>query len=203
MSLQLDSDFVEAKNQDQIKPIFLYTITDYDGGGTDLRLAGYDVNVTYDGLEYQAFPIEHERIGQNSNGEVDSCRVKLANVNRLLSFYTEQYEFYLKKVTIKTVFADLLSDASAYRDDIYYILSYAVSESVAEFELTSRFNVLQVQLPGRVYLRNHCKWDFKSARCGYSGPETECSKTLTQCRIYANELRYGGFPSIPLKRLYV
>lgn len=42
----------------------------------------------------------------------------------------------------------------------------------------------------------NCQFKFKSSRCGYSGSETKCDKTLTRCKTLSNVTNFGGYPSI-------
>jgi len=198
----LDGVFIEEKNKLENAPIFLYTIEEYDGSN-DLHLAAYAENVTFDGITYTRFPIQHDIITENTSGEVDSVKVKIANASREIQAYLEAYDWRKKKVIIKTVFANQLSDPDVFRDDIYYIASYVMNAEAAEFELSSKLDILQVTLPRRVYLRNHCRFKFKGTECGYAGAATTCNKTLQQCRAYSNQLRFGGFPSIPTRRIYL
>ena len=63
--------------------------------------------------------------------------------------------------------------------------------------MTSKFDVLDVNLPLRRYSRHFCSWVFKSAECGYDGGEAACDHSLARCKVLENVERYGGFPSIP------
>jgi hypothetical protein len=45
---------------------------------------------------------------------------------------------------------------------------------------------------------NWCFFIFKSEGCSYEGPETECDKTIADCRLRFNDVkRFGRFPSFP------
>ena len=197
----LDSDFVKSKNAQENQPLYLYTIYDYDGS-TDLFFTNYDTNITFDSQEYTKFPISHEFISENTKGQIDTIKVILGNVSRLIQAYLEANDFRGLKVEIKQVFADLLDDADAYIKHIYYIDSYTADQQNVEFNLTSKFDVLEVELPARKFSRNTCGWKFKSPECGYVGAETECSKVLSRCRVLNNSSRYGAFPSIPSRAIY-
>ena len=197
----LDSDFVLEKNKQENKPIFLYTIYDYDGS-TDLFLTNYNENVTFDSQEYTAFPIIHEFTSENTQGQVDSVRLTLGNVSRLMQAHLEANDFRGVKVEIKQVFADVLEDADAYIKHVYYVDSYTADQLSVEFILTSKFDVLEVELPARKFSRNTCSWKFKSTECGYAGAETECNKTLARCRVLENSSRFGAFPSVPSRQIY-
>ena len=201
----LNSTFIEQKNQKENKPLFLYTVYDYDGSDNNLYYCEYDTNVTFDSQVYTKFPISHESIGENTKGEVDAVRIVLANVSRLIQAYLESYDLRGKKVRILTVWADHLDDADAYTEDIFYIDSYSADQDNVVFTVTSKFDVLGVEIPVRKYSRNYCGWKFKGADgyCGYSGDETECNRTLKRCRELNNSARYGGYPSIPSRHIYV
>ncbi len=116
--------------------------------------------------------------------------------------YLQDYDLRTKKVTIKLVWADLLSDTGSYMDQTFYIDSYSSTEQAVSFVLSTKLDILNVKIPCRDYIRNHCEWKFKSTQCGYSGGESECDKTLQRCRVLGNYSRYGGFPSIPFGKIY-
>ena len=184
------------------RPIFLYIIEDYDGSN-DLYLVGYDEDVVYDSATYSRFPITHEFIGENNQGQIDQVKVRLANVSRLIQLYLEQYDFRGKKVIIRTVWVNQLTDPDAHIDDIFYIDNYTADQTNVEFTLTGKFDVLGMDLPARRYARNYCSWKFKSSECGYTGAETECGKTQQRCKQLNNYQRFGAFPSVPTRRIYI
>ena len=199
----LDSTFTQEKNAQSNEPVFLYTIYDYDGASTNLCYAAYSQNITYDSQEYVRFPITHESIPESTGGEIGNVIVTLSNVSRLIQAYLESYDFRRKKVVIRQVWANQLADTDAYMDDTFYIDSYTADQNNVTFTLTSKFDILSVNLPARKYLRNYCGWKtLGCTECGYGGAETECNKTLTRCRVLANSGRFGGFPSTPSRKLW-
>ena len=194
--------FKQEKNKPANQPIFLYTIYDYDGLNNNLYFAEYDEDVVYNGITYIRFPITHEFIGENTQGSVDSLKVMISNVSREIQAYLELYEFRNKKVDVMLVWANQLQDPNAYIKDTYYIDSISATEEAVSFALTSKFDLLDVTIPNRKYSRNYCSWKFKSTECGYAGAETLCNKTFQRCQALNNRLRFGGFPSIPSRRIY-
>ena len=202
MPRNLSNDFKIEKNKASNKPITLYVLKEYNGAD-DLRLAEYDSDVIFAGDVYSRFPITHENIGENAQGEINQVSVTLANVSRVIQGYLESYDLRGKKVIIRKVWADNLADPNMRTDFIYYIDSYTADEKNVTFILSSRFDVLDLELPARKFSRNYCSWKFKSPECGYAGVEGECNKTLQRCRELSNQLRFGGFPSIPSRRIYV
>jgi len=200
----LDATFKNEKNSQSNEPLFLYSIYDYDGASTNLYFVDYSKNVTYDGQEYVRFPITHNSISENTNGEIGNVTVTLSNVSRLIQAYLEAYDFRRKKVTIKQVWANQLADTDAYIEDIFYIDSYTADQQNVTFTLTGKFDILSVELPARKYSRNYCGWKtLGCTECGYAGAETECNKTLKRCRELGNSARFGGFTSVPSRTLFV
>ena len=197
----VNSTTKSEKNKSANQPIFLYTIYSYDGTN-NLNLAEYDTNITFNSITYTRFPITHDFIGENTAGETEQIVVKVANVSRLIQSYLELYDFRGKKVVIKMVWANQLADTSACINHTFYIDSYTADENNVQFKLTSKFNVVDLKLPGRKYSRNYCSWKFKSTECGYTSAESECNKTFARCQALNNRLRFGGFPSIPSRRIY-
>ena len=53
------------------------------------------------------------------------------------------------------------------------------------------------RFPQAMILKNHCRYRFKGARCGYAGAETACDHTLARCReagqFHAIRGRPGGW----------
>ncbi len=133
---------------------------------------------------------------------IDSVNLTVANVSRVIQSYLESYDLRGKKVSIKTVWANQLADTSAYIEDVFYIDSYTADQDNVSFVLTSKFDVLDVELPLRRYSRNYCNWKFKGTECGYAGSDTTCNKTKQDCKNNKNNYaRFGGFPSIQSNRI--
>jgi lambda family phage minor tail protein L len=201
----LDSTSKSEKNKPANQPIYLYTIEDYDGSN-DLNLAEYDTDIVYPtsgGITYTRFPIKHDGIPENSQGEIDTFRVSVANVNRVIQAYLEGYDLRGKKVTITLVWANQLADSDANIKFIYYIDNYSVTQDAVEFALSSKYDIIDLTLPAGTYNRNYCRWKFKSTECGYTTPQTTCDKRKTTCKNVMNNIaRYGGFPSVPTGRLF-
>jgi lambda family phage minor tail protein L len=198
----LDADFISRKNAKENKPIFLYHIHEYDGSN-DLFLAEYDADVTFDSQVYTRFPIKHEHIEDTSQGQINGVKVIVANVNRLFQAYVEAYDFRGKQVDIIHVWADKLDDPYAKMVDTFFIDGYSCDEKTIAFNLTSKMDVIELQLPARRYLRTHCYWKFKGTECAYAGAEASCNRTFQRCKELANQERFGSFPSIPFRNIYV
>lgn len=201
--IELTDDFIAEKNKLSNKPIYLYEIINFDGAGANLTLAAYDDDVVFNSKTYLKFPIKHESIGENNAGEIDAVMVRVANVSQFIQSKLETFDFRGKKVLITMVFANLLSQSVDCMVHTYYIDSYVANIEAAEFTCTSKFDLMKLELPARKFWRNHCTWKFKSTQCGYAGAQTSCNKTFQRCKALANQTRFGGFPSVPSRQVYV
>jgi len=202
MPLDTGATFISEKNKAENRPAFLYKIFEYNGTD-DLLFTSNDEDVTFDGDTYTRFPISHESISDNTNGQIDTVNLRIGNVSRLIQAYLEAYDWRGKKVTIAQVFLDQLADTDAVIVHTFYVDTYTADEKDVTVVLTTKFDVLDIQLPLGTYNRNYCRWKFKSSECGYAGAEAVCNKTKQDCRDNkANVLRFGGFPSIPQRRLF-
>jgi len=186
---------------------------------TTVYYAEYDQQVIFGGIPYLPFPLSHELISTNAMGEVDAVKVRLSNVSREMgALLIQNNGLKGKKVTMKMVFSDHLDDASAYISDTFYIDASEITEQEASFLLTSKLDLYEVQIPGRIFERDHCQWQYKKEGCwrwsgsawiapsGFINESTQCDKTLggpTGCRYHLNQLRFGGFPGIPSRGLFV
>lgn len=205
--------FILEKNKRENKPVFLYTIYNYDGNNTNLNLAEYSEEISFLDPEsdsgdlptvFTPFPITFEYINEQSQGEVDEVKVSVGNVSRMIQAYLENYDLRGKKVRILQVFADILDYSDAYLQHIFYVDRWEQpDEQSVIFYLSSKFNVRDVQLPKRIIIRSSCAWVFKSSECGYTGSETVCNRTLVRCRELNNNERFGNFPSAGGKRMYI
>lgn len=195
--------FVQELNKSTNQPIFLYTLFAYDGS-TDLNLAADKANVTFDGVEYTAFPISHDAVSENSQGEINAVKLIVSNISRLLQGYLETYDLRDKKVRIRLVWRNRLAYPLDKIDFEFYIDSYSANQDNVVFMLLPRISALGLKIPARIYSRNYCQWkNFKGTECGYAGAETECNRTKQRCKELDNYKRFGGFPSIPTKQLQV
>jgi len=201
--IELTADFVLEKNKATNKPVYLYEVADIDGLGTNLCFSGYDDDISFNSKTYIRFPISHESTSENTSGEIDNVVIRLSNISQFIQDKLEIYNFRGKKVVVTLVFVNLLSSELNCLEQTYYIDGYTADQDTVEFLCSSKFDLMSVEIPTRKFWRNFCTWKFKSTECGYSGDQTVCNKTFQRCKVLQNQMRFGGFPSIPSRRLYV
>lgn len=216
MPTEVTNTFRDEKNKQVNAPITLYEVEIDDT--TELDIAEYDVPVVYGGKVYTPFPITREGIPMNLSGEIDMVRVAVANVNQQMGAYLlANNGLRGKKVVMKLVFSSLLDDPDAHIDNEYWIDGAIITEQTATFNLTSKLDLLQVQIPLRSFIRDFCPWDYKKLGCwiftgtysppsGFANAATQCDKTRKGehgCEYHNNVKRFGGSPTMPARRVYV
>lgn len=203
MAKTTSDNFKEQKNTLGSQPIHLFTVEDYDSAGNSLHWAAYPSSVEFDGVTYDPAPISFDSVKENNSGQIDTTTVTVSNVTRIIGGYLEAYDLKGKMVVLKTVFANRLGESDAYIDDVYFIDSYSMDAYNVSFVLTSKFDVLSVQLPMRKFTRTVCAWKFKSAECGYTGAGDHCQRLKQNCQALGNYDRFGAFPSVPQRRVVI
>ncbi len=167
----------------------------------NLYFAEHKEDVTFDDITYTKFPMSREAATENTSGEIDVVKIRLANVSRVIQYYLENYDLGGKKVIIRQVWADKLADVANVRTEVFYIDRYTASDKVVEFDCSSKFDVQDVELPFGRYMRGVCRWKrFKDANCKYVGGYATCNRTMAACRERQNIINFGAFPSVPSQR---
>ncbi len=144
-----------------------------------------NANITWDGQVYAAWPLEISGYTQQAGGSLPRVRLKLANVNGLLSMLALNFNDMLgAKLTRYRTFSRFLdavnfvggvnADADPTiqigQPDIYY-LERKVSENklMVELEFASEFDVVGVMLPRRQINPFMCAWCYRGSECGWTG----------------------------------
>lgn len=175
-------------------------LLEFDIPGTgDIRLTSNNENVFWPesgGNLYTAFPFTVEDVREDSSGALPSFSIKVSNVTRALVPYLEETDgFKDASVRIMVVHSDHLDLTTAEIDEEFDVLGVGVDEMWATLTMGAP-SPMRMRSPKDRYLKDHCRFKFKSARCGYSGTATLCDRTFKRCKALGNSARYGGFPGI-------
>lgn len=76
-----------------------------------------------------------------------------------------------------------------------------MSQTYCAFSVERALYSYSTVSPNMTYDVN-CQFTFKDGRCGYSGIETKCNKTLSRCQALGNVTRFGGYPSVVVPVTY-
>jgi lambda family phage minor tail protein L len=188
--------------------------------------------LTWQGQEYAPFPIQASGFELSTGGQLPRPTLVVSNVLGVVTFLVLTYRDLLgAKVTRKRTMQKYLdtvnfdggvnptADPTAeFPDDVFFIEAKKnETPELIEFELSSSFDVQNVQLPKRQIIQNICPWRYRGPECGYTGTayfnsndqpvgtlqQDVCGKRLTSCKLRFGqfaELPYGGFPAAGLVR---
>lgn len=176
--------------------------------------------IIFRGNAYGARPFGISGIGFTGNGKAEKPKLTLSNLDSRISAMIRSYNGMMQaKVTIWITAAELMDEAGnvedgAYRKLVYYVERPSmVNKSIAEFELTSPYDMDGIMIPARI-TQSVCYWAqrnwYRSGKgCGYNGsrmfdkdnnPVTDpsldrCAGTPTACKLRFGEnnpLDFGG-----------
>jgi phage-related protein len=178
--------------------------------------------VTFNGRTYKRFPISISELEENARGDLPVLDVSVSNATREVQSFLERRNGLLdRSVKLYIVSTALLSDASAAVSQKFTITSSFADAERVTFRL-SQLPLVEVKMPHQIYSRSRCRWEFKSAECGWGlpslpagvGDSAACTKLRTGtggCEWHGQQYldagqtslwpaRFGGFPTIPRRR---
>ncbi len=145
-------------------------------------------SVIWNGETYTAYPIELTESSINGNGSPPRPKLTVSNIHGFVSaLLLEQGNLVGARFVRRKVFARFL-DASnfannvnpfgtpdptaAYDDEIYFVnRKLQENPAVVELELSSPFELDNIQLPNRPMLATVCPFVYRDGEtCGYKGP---------------------------------
>lgn len=146
--------------------------------------------------EYAAFPFDLEEINDQSKSEVPRLALLVGNETRAIQGYLDAGGGGVgATVIIRVVHSQNLAETDPEFEAKFRCLDCHADSKMVTFYIGAA-SPWAIRFPRNRLLKDFCRWRFKSTECGYSGAETTCDKTLTQCRLRSNSIRYGGFPGV-------
>jgi lambda family phage minor tail protein L len=156
------------------------TLYFHDGSSNNYK------NITFDGIEYIAFPVFLEGFEYDGKGSLPRPKLRAANINGFVSYYILNGQNLIgAKFSRKRVFArfidginfdnginpyGLADPEAAYPDDIFFInRKITENKDYVEFELATPLEIDNVKLPTRMIFANICGFKYRDSSCGYTG----------------------------------
>ncbi len=158
-------------------------------------------DITGKGQLYQAFPFTIGETSEDSDGSDPNVSLKVSNVSQGLQWYVEDSGGGVGTQVILRVVNSKNLNGNADLEEYYTVLSSKIDEQWVEFTLGTDYSA-RTRRPLDRYMKNNCRFKYKSARCGYTGNSSSCAHTLTACRARGNSKRFGGFVGIDQKGVY-
>lgn len=211
----------------QVKTRLLLTLTLRDAENSVIRILENDTlaNLSHGGNTYIGAKVKRGKIESRMEGGPQKVSIQISNIGQQFSALVANEGDVLTNsgcVIEEVIYIppgeDLIeqegTDALLLEDGGYILLdndyivgdsvnifegkinNVALSESEFSFDVERILGGYSTQSPNTTYDVN-CQWVFKDERCQYAGAETTCDKTFTSCQARFNEIRFGGYPSIP------
>ena len=179
--------------------------------------------VTWQGRQYQAYPIQGSGFEMNGKGASARPTLKVSNLHGMVTGMAEDLQSLVGGTVVRRkVYARFLDavnfvNGNSDADPEQEVISRWRIEQCSELSAVSASFVLATPtetdgavFPGRIMLANTCMWTYRSDECGYTGravadefdkPTTDirkdkCSKCMRGCELRNNTGNFGGFLSI-------
>ncbi len=179
-------------------------VTDYMIGH-NLRIVKNHEEITWREQNWLPTHFEIDEIGEHNKGEIPRVTIRFSNINKVFQTLLGHYDTYCKNHGIsplecKIYFVNSLNLASSTPEVEYsFILQQPSTNNQWATFILSGANIYSRKFPKNQVIKNHCRFDYKSDRCGATAHHTSCGKTLQDCRARNNSSRFGGFPSAGLR----
>jgi lambda family phage minor tail protein L len=186
-------------------------------------------NITWNGNDYARLPVQAEGFEYTNGGTLPRPTLAVANLNgavtaillgvNLTTPGNDLTGAKVKRIRTLKKFLDGESAADPYAtfpvEEWFIDRKANESRDVVSFELASKFDLSNKELPNRQVVANICQWQYRSSECSYTGSDyfdvnnnsvgtlaqDACGKRLSSCkkRFGENgELPFGSFPGAGL-----
>ena len=179
--------------------------------------------VTWQGRQYQAYPIQGSGFELNSKGTSARPTLTVSNLYGMVTRLAETLQSLAGGTVVRRMVYTRFLDAENFvngnseADPAQEVVSRWQIEQCSDLTAVSATFVLAAPtetdgalFPGRIMLADTCTWTYRGDECGFSGgavadeydqPTTDitkdkCSKCLRGCELRGNAGRFGGFLSI-------
>ena len=179
--------------------------------------------VTWQGRQYQAYPIQGTGFELNGKGSAARPTLTVSNLHGMVTGMAEDLQSLVGGTVVRRkVYARFLDavnfvNGNSDADPEQEVLSRWRIEQCSELSAVSASFVLSTPtetdgavFPGRIMLANTCTWTYRGDECGYHGPAVadeydqptsditrdKCSKCLSGCKFRNNVGNFGGYLSI-------
>ena len=186
-------------------------------------------NITWNSNDYVRLPVQAEGFTYTNTGTLPRPTLAVANLDgavtalllgvNLTTPGNDLTGAKVKRIRTLKKFLDGESTADPYAtfpvEEWFIDRKATESRDVVSFELASKFDLSNKQLPNRQVVANICQWQYRSSECSYTGSnyfdvnnnsvgslaQDACGKRLSSCkkRFGENgELPFGSFPGAGL-----
>ena len=186
-------------------------------------------NITWNSNDYVRLPVQAEGFEYTNGGTLPRPTLSVANLDgavtalllgvNLTTPGNDLTGAKVKRIRTLKKFLDGESAADPYAtfpvEEWFIDRKANESRDVVSFELASKFDLSNKELPNRQVVANICQWQYRSSECSYTGSDyfdvnnnsvgtlaqDACGKRLSSCKTRFGEngeLPFGSFPGAGL-----
>lgn len=134
------------------KPYIFLVEFRYEDAGVPqyIRLAQYDVDVTWNGALWKAFPIAPIETSQNLSGELPAFDISVGNVDRMMQSTFEYYKVVGLRGSVYIIKATALADPTAVIDEPFTVQMAKCRNQIASVTCAPLpWNPIETMIPRR------------------------------------------------------
>lgn len=192
----------QEKNKLSTDSVFLILL-DIDLVTDIVRICYNTDDIYWNGNLYQAFPFDIGDVNEDTDDSDPEVQLSVSNVSQALQYAVENAKGGNGLSVILRVVNTLnLNSNKAEIEESFVIEQTEIDENYIIFKLGAEDNA-RTRRPLNRCMKNNCPFKYKGLRCGYNGTLPTCTHTLVACREHDNSKRFGGFPGIDQKGVYV
>lgn len=197
MPLDISTGALLEKNKMNSDSTWLLLVAIQYESEPTVRICLNNEEVTWDGNTYYPAIFELSGLVETKDAEVPTVPLTFVDVERVIIPSIEEFDGGIGSiVTLNIVNSKYLHISTPELQEVMEIIECSFDDkAVVQLKLGAEDLSNKLCPPNR-YLKNHCRFAFKGSRCGYSGGETECNRTLARCKELGNSVRFGGCPGI-------
>lgn len=137
--------------------------------------------ITWQGLEYQSYPIEADGFEMQSTGKLPRPTIRVSNIGGTIGAYLRSIADGLgAQVTRKRTLGKYLDAVNFplgnpyadpntfFNDEVFYVARKVAENPISvELELAVKFDVEGIMLPRRQVIAGTCQWIYRKSPCPY------------------------------------
>jgi len=193
MARNLPVNIITEANELDSKGAWLVLLDITLPDSTQLYLVKNTENITYNGQEYTATEFNLSLNSSKGKGQLPQLTLSIENVTHVLESYIEATNGGVgSTVVLRVVNSEHLTENYSELEMTFTVVGTQVNANYVSWQLGIVSPTL-MRFPLYKYNPLMCGYKFKSARCGYTGTDTTCDRTLDACRQKGNSKRFGGY----------
>ena len=170
---------------------------------------------------FTGLPLNVSEMNTNTSGDIAEVTLSVPNTDRGIEAIIQDRQYLRgREIYFIAGFAKHLPsgstayhigtspDKNSFLKEKLFVDSVSSNEQAVSFTCRSKFSIKNIVLPRRTFSKE-CTWAmigrYAATECAYDNTASypTCDGSLDSCRIRGNSERFGGFPSIPGRGIYV